>query len=172
MFKIKTLAITLILTIFSTAVSAGNFTFSFKKNSEYYLKAVGTSNVKKGSGETKVKISLKDKKKKLFYIEYKCNYNVTGKGNYDVKIDMLTRKITPTHPSVFGCSEDDTAEKGANAILKYIESGCTADLILRVKVTADQAKKGEFHLVGVFGFKEGPLKFNDREGFKLAGWGG
>ena len=85
---------------------------------------------------------------------------------------MLTRKITPTHPSVFGCSEDDTAEKGANAILKYIESGFTADLILRVKVTADQAKKGEFHLVGVFGFKEGPLKFNDREGFKLAGWGG
>ena len=172
MFKIKTLAITLILTIFSTAVSAGNFSFSFPKNSEYYLKAVGTSNVNKGSGETKVKISLKDKKKKLFYIEYKCNYNVTGKGNYDVKIDMLTRKITPSHPSVFGCFEDDTAKKGANAILAYIESGFTADLIFRVKVTADQAKKGEFHLVGVFGFKEGPLKFNYKEGFKLAGWGG
>ena len=57
---------------------------------------------------------------------------MVNEGNYDVKIDMLTRKITPTHPSVFGCSEDDTAEKGANAILKYIESGFTADLILRV----------------------------------------
>ena len=172
MFKIKTLAITLILTIFSTAVSAGNFSFSFPKNSQYYVKAVGKSDVNKGKGSTSVRISLKDKKKKLFFIEYDCNYNLTGKGNYDVKIDMLTREISPSHPTVFGCEETDSASNAMNAINNYIEPGFTADLTLRAKVTADQAKKGEFHLVGVFGFKEGPLKFNYKEGFKLAGWGG
>ena len=172
MFKIKTLAITLILTIFSTAVSAGNFSFSFPKNSEYYVKAVGKSDVNKGKGSTKVRISLKDKKKKLFFIEYQCNYNLTGKGNYDVTIDMLTRKITTSHPGLFWCDELDSASNVMNAINNYIEPGFTSDLIFRAKITADQAKKGEFHLVGVFGFKEGPLKFNDREGFKLAGWGG
>ena len=81
MFKIKTLAITLILTIFSTTVSAGNFSFSFPKNSEYYVKAVGKSDVNKGKGSTSVRISLKDKKKKLFFIKIGFNYNLTGKGN-------------------------------------------------------------------------------------------
>ena len=165
---LKTILITLIMSAFISSAHAASFSIKFPNNSEYYIKAEGKANVstKTMDGSASIKLSFKDKKKKLFYIQYECDIHLSAVGNYDVGLNLITRQFTSTHPQYFGCSESDTI----GDIENYITPGFSADLLFRLKVTSQDLKKGQLHMVGTFKFSEGPIKFNHREGFKLAGW--
>ena len=168
MKHLKTILITLIMSAFISSAYAASFSIKFPNNSEYYIKAEGKANVstKTMDGAASIKLSFKDKKKKLFYIQYECDIHLSAVGNYDVGLNLITRQFTSTHPQYFGCSESDTI----GDIESYITPGFSADLLFRLKVTSQDLKKGQLHMVGTFKFSEGPIKFNHREGFKLAGW--
>ena len=168
MKNLKTILITLILSSFISTAYADSFSIKFPNNSQYYIKAEGKANVstKTMDGAASIKLSFKDKKKKLFYIQYECDIHLNAMGNYDVGLNLITRQFTSTHPEYFGCSESDSL----GDIEDYITPGFSADLTFRLKITSQDLKKGQLHMVGAFSFSEGPIKFNHREGFKLAGW--
>ena len=168
MKNLKTILITLILSSFISTAYAADFSVKFPNNSEYYIKAVGKANVstKTMDGSASIKLSFKDKKKKLFYIQYECDIHLSAVGNYDVGLNLITRRFVSSRPDYFNCSESDTI----GDIEDYITPGFSADLLFRLKITSQDLKKGQLHMVGAFSFSEGPIKFNHREGFKLAGW--
>ena len=168
MKNLKTFLFTLILSSFISTAYADSFSIKFPNNSQYYIKAEGKANVstKTMDGAASIKLSFKDKREKLFYIEYECDIHLSAVGNYDVGLNLITREFTSSRPQYFGCSESDTI----GDIEDFITPGFSADLLFRLKITSQDLKKGQLHMVGAFSFSEGPIKFNHREGFKLAGW--